>query len=244
MKLNHAGRRGLAGRAGRCAPRLLLTLAVFGGAACERPAPDAAAGARTAAKPERSPRETLEQLIATRAARSYQAMDPFILPGGAHQVVNTLMAVDEFLQANRALCDYVRDEFASGLAQSIDQSHWGAHLDVFSHFVELIDEQIDADTATVSFRVDQQLPLRRARLVLIDGQWRYDPGDGYDARLPAAFQRMARGLRQVLNDLRDQRLDPATIRARPERLIEEVRVRLLPGIKMLPASPTTQPEDG
>jgi hypothetical protein len=165
------------------------------------------------------------------------------VPRRATEVVKTLMAVDEFLRANRTLCDYVRDEFALGLSQSIDQSQWGAHLSIFSRYVELVDERIEGGTATVSFTVDAQLPVQHARLVRSDGMWRYDPGDGYDPRLPAAFQRMARGLRQVLDDLREGRLPAEAVRADPQKLVEEVRVRLVPGIKMLPEPPATQPDD-
>lgn len=170
-------------------------------------------------------------------------MNDLVVAGRAHQVVKTLMAVDEFLRANRALCDYVRDEFAVGLSQSIDQSRWGASLDIFSRYVELIEERIEGDQATVSFTVDGRLPLRHARLVRIDGVWRYDPGPGYSPQLPTAFERMARGLRQVLDDLKSGRVSANAVRADPQRLIEEVRVRLLPGVKMLPAAPTTQPHD-
>ncbi|MFQ5807854.1 MAG: hypothetical protein ACE5I3_15520 [Phycisphaerae bacterium] len=191
--------------------------------------------------PERSPGATIERLIAARDAGSYQPMSDLIVPEGAHQVVKTLMAVDEFLRVNRTLCNYVRNEFALGLSQSIDQSSWGAHLDVFSRYVELVQERIEGDTATVSFTVDGRLPVRHSRLVRTDGGWRYDPGPGYDPQLPAAFRRMTRGLRQVLEDLKAGRLPADAIRADPRRLIEEVRVRLLPGIKMLPTMSTRRP---
>lgn len=218
-------------------PRLLLvTTVALCCAACERTtSPESP---RT-----RSPRATIERVIAARDSGSYQTLNELIVPGRAPEVIKTLMAVDEFLHANQSLCDYVRDAFALGLSQSIDQSHWGANLDIFSRYVELIDQRVEADTATVTFTVDGRIPLRHARLVRTDSVWRYDPGLGYDPRLPAAFQRMARGLRQVLDDLKSGRLSADAIRADPQQLIEEVRVRLQPGIKMLPAPPTTQPDD-
>ena len=169
-------------------------------------------------------------------------MSELVVSERGHEVTKTLMAVDEFLRANQDLCNYIRDQFAFGLSQSIDQSHWGAHLAIFSRYVELVDQLVDDDAATVSFTVDGRLPLQRAKLVLVDGAWLYDPGPGYDPQLPAAFQRMARGLRQVLDDLKSGRLPADKIRADPPRLIEDVRVRLLPGVKMLP-TPTTQPAD-
>jgi hypothetical protein len=232
------------GVAGMRRSRLIAIAAVLAAGACsgcER-SPHQASGGTSTAAPKRSPRATIERLLAARQSGSYQPMNELVVPGRVHEVVKTLMAVDEFLQANRMLCNYVRDEIALGLSQSIDHASWGARLDIFSPYVELVDEQIEGKTATVSFMVDGRLPLQRARLVLVNGQWRYDPGVGYDPQLPAAFQRMARGLRLVLDDLQSGRLSADTIRAAPARLIEEVRVRLLPGVMMLP-SPTTQPDD-
>lgn len=220
----------------------LLTALVAWCSGCERSArPPSDPGSASA--PESSPRATIARLIAVRESGSYQPMNGLIVPERVHEVVKTLMAVDEFLRVNRVLCNYVRDEFAFGLSQSIDQSQWGAHLDIFSRYVELIEERIEGNTATVSFTVDGRLPVQRARLVRMDGVWRYDPGAGYDPRLPAAFQRMAGGLRQVLDELKSGSLPADAIRADPQRLVEEVRVRLLPGIKMLPVGPSSQPDD-
>jgi len=221
----------------------LAAVAIGAGGGCERSWRQAASEGPAAA-PQRSPRATIEQLLAARANGSYQAMGAFIVPGCVHEVIKTLMAVDAFLQANRALCNHVRDEISLGLAQSIDHEEWGAHLDIFSRYVELVDEWSEGETATVSFMVDGRLPLRRARLMLVDGQWRYDPEGGYDPQLPAAFERMAQGLRLMLDDLRSGRVSREAILENPERLIEEVRVRLLPGVGMLPPPPATQPEDG
>ena len=170
----------------------------------------------------------------------YRPLRRLVVPERAHEVVKTLVAVDEFLMMNKALCDYVRENFTLGLSQSIDQSRLGRNLDVFSEYVQVIEQRVDGLRATVSFTVDGRLPLRRAELVKVDGGWRYDPGEGYDPQLPAAFQRMARGLQHVLDDLKSGRLAADTLRAEPELLIEEVRVRLIPGIKMLPAQPTTR----
>ncbi len=236
LRFGRCGARPL--RYGRCGAWLFLLLAplVLCCAACDRAAPPSAAAART-------PRATIELILASRDAGSYQTLNELIVAERVHEVVKTLLAVDEFLHANKSLCDYVRETFAVGLSQSIDQSHWGAHLDVFSRYVELVDQRIQGETATVTFTVDGQVPVHRARLVRVDGAWRYDPGSGYDPQLPAAFERMARGLRQVLDDLKSGRLSAEAIRAEPQRLVEEVRVRLQPGIKMLPAAATTQPSD-
>jgi hypothetical protein len=220
---------------------LLVGVAAVWCASCER-SPGRSPAVASATAPERTPLQTIEQLIAARESGRYQPISDLVVPQHASEVVRTLMAVDEFLQANEVLCDYVRDRFTLGLSESIDQSRWGAHLDVFSRYVELIDQRIDGEVATVAFTVDRRVPIQRARLVWIDDGWRYDPGPGYDPQLPAAFERMARGLRRVLDDLKSGRISAESVRSDPRSLIEEVRVRLLPGVKMLPA-PTTQPSD-
>jgi hypothetical protein len=48
---------------------------------------------------------------------------------------------------------------------------------------------------------------------------------------------MAEGLRATLRDLQAGKLDPAEMRRDPNKLIEAVRVRLAPGIRMLPTPP-------
>lgn len=238
----HARRGPRAAQAVRPSRRLLLVAAAVAAAlaACDRPATRPPAGS-AGAEDEETPRQVVERLVAARRAGLYQPLRGLILPGQAHAVISTLVAVDEFLMANAALCAYVNEHFTLGLSQSIDQSRLARNLDIFSAYVDVLEEHIDGRHATVSFSVDGQIPLRHAALERIDGAWRYDPGAGYDPRLPAAFQQMARGLRQVLDDLKSGRLAADTISERPEELIEEVRLRLLPGIKLLPPPPATRP---
>jgi hypothetical protein len=202
-------------------------------AGCGRaPAPSRAASQNAA---PRSPRETVDQLLSARTARAYQKMKPLIVDERADDVVATLLAVDEFLAANRDLCETVRDRVGVGLAQSIDQSEIGRNLEIFSAYVELLDVTIAGDEATVGFLVDGRLPAKHAKLRRVGGQWRYDPQEGYDSQIPAAFHRMARGLRQATTEITSGRLAADALRADPQRLINEVRLRLMPGVKMLRA---------
>lgn len=180
------------------------------------------------------PRGVIQALIDARADGRYADMTPLILPGRAGEVTSTLLAVDSFLQANAALCTHVRSQVGLGFAGGIDQSQLARHLGIFSEYVTLVDATISGDDADVSYMVDEALPLRHAALRRIDGQWRYDPGPGYDPAIAEAFQTMAKGLRRVLDDLQRGQLSADDIRANPERLREEVRLRLLPGVQKLP----------
>jgi hypothetical protein len=164
-------------------------------------------------------------------------MYPLIIAAQRYEVVKYLRAMDAYLTANEQLCAFVRDHIAIGLSQTIDQSGMAGNLNIFSEYVTLLDETIEGDTATLSFMVDEKLPARRADLARIKGQWLYDPGDGDYAKIVPAVERMADGLRRVLQEMQSGRLDPAAMRGHPERLIEAVRIRLLPGVKMLPAPP-------
>jgi hypothetical protein len=189
--------------------------------------------ASKAGDPAETPRETLVRLIAAREAHAYRDMRALILSQQAEQVITYLMAADDFLLANREICEYVRDQVGLGLAQSIDQSHLAANLEIFSPYVELLDEVVEGDVAVVSFVVDNSLPVKRAELRRIGDTWRYNPGPGYAPELPKAFHRMARGLRQALQEIKSGRLSPEKLRNDPDLLVKEVEIRLLPGVKML-----------
>lgn len=212
----------------RGAGRLLgwMALALVG---CNQSAPPAPA------KPGRDPFQVTAALISARKANSYRELERLIVRGQRNAVISTLIAVDGFLEANRSLTDRVRQEFSQAMAESIDQSYFGRILDIFSPGVTLLDQSVSGDKAEVSFQVNDLLPIRRTQLVVEEGEWRYDPGEGYDPALPQAFEEMARGLRALQSDLEAGALPVAAIRANPEVLQEQVRMRLSAGMKLLPA---------
>lgn len=189
-----------------------------------------------------SPRDVIASLIAAHRQRSYAAIEPLCHPERVSEVISTLTAVDGFLSANDELCGLVRERVSGGAARVIDQSRIAANLDIFSPYVEVRNERIEGDTAVVTYTVDGKLPVRETRLLRSNGRWRYDPGEGYRAEIPAAFQRMADGLRLVSNDLKTGRLSAARATEDPQTLIEEVRLRLLPGLQLLPQPGTTPRE--
>jgi len=187
------------------------------------------------------PTAVVREILAARAGASYERLRPHVLPGRADEVIATLTAVDQFLVANRALCDYVAGAFGAGLSAQIDQAWIADHLDVFSRFVELHGETIDGERATVSYSVNGAVPLQRAELVRVDGAWRYDPGPGYDPGLPEAFRLMADGLKRVIADLESGKLAAPAVRADAEVLLNEIRLRLTPGLRRLPVAPESAP---
>ncbi len=186
----------------------------------------------------------MARLIAARKERSYQKVKALVVAERADEVLAMLMAVDDFLLANRELCKYVRDEVGLGLAQMIDQSAIAEHLEIFSPFVKLLDAVVEENVATVSFCVDGKLPVKQARLRRVGETWRYDPGPGYAPEMPKAFHRMADGLREVVVEIKSGRLAVAALRDDPELLAKEVQLRLLPGVKMLRRPAETDDQGG
>lgn len=226
---NHA--RGGSG-SGHTAGRMLLWAVALIAGSCDRapqPFPAPAAPRSTG-----SPTEVIREILRVRAAAKYAALRELVLTDRAEDVTRTLLVVDDFLAANRMLCDQIREKVGPGVSARVDQSHLADHLDVFSRYVELIGEEIEGDDAVVRFMIDGKLPARSARLRRVAGGWRYDPGSGYSDDLIRAFETMTSGLRQLADELRSGTADVAAFRENPDRLVEEVRLRMLPGVKLLP----------
>lgn len=205
-------------------------------AGCEPP------HARTTSQPAPiGPRETLLTLIELRASRKYRELPRLVLPGRGADVVEFISAVDAFLTANRRLCNWLRDEVGIGMSQSIDQSYIaddlsiyaGQSLGVFSNDIELLDDAVRGDTATISYAIVGRLPARVVQLRNVNGSWRYDPGRRYNEHLPAAFRELAEGLDLVRTELETGRFPRRDLLAGPEPLLEKVAARLQRGVKTL-----------
>ena len=92
---------------------------------------------------------------------------------------------------------------------------------------------MDGDAATVAFTIDQRVPVRQARLRRVGGVWLYDPGGGYSPNLPQAFISMARGLRRGREEIAAGAIPAAALRDDPDRLMQEVRLKLVDGVRLL-----------
>ncbi len=194
----------------------------------------------------RSPRQTLSDLLTLRQEHKYRELRSLVVPERDDEVVRFLTAVDDFLTANRRLCNWIRTRIGVGMSQTIDQSYVaddlspyaGENLALFSRAVEFLDETIAGDQAVVSFTVDGRIPAGRARLRKIAGVWHYDPGPWTSDRLPAAFHDLARGLEQALAELQSGRIPLDDLRRDPEILAELLKARLRRGVNLLSQAQT------
>lgn len=183
--------------------------------------------------PETPPTTVIQQMRALRDQRQYTALVEKVVPPARHEIRNALMAADAFLDANDRLCRWIRDNVGLGLSRTIDQSELAGVFGIFSPEVELLDEVIARDRATVSFTVGATLPAQQAEFRLINGAWQYDPGPGYSELLPDAFRKMAAGLDSVRGDLEKGEFATDELLDNPEPLMRRVMARLRAGVEIL-----------
>ncbi|MBL8877483.1 MAG: hypothetical protein JNG88_00050 [Phycisphaerales bacterium] len=211
-----------------------VTLALIG---CDRTSPNRPQTAGAMVRSPATPSDVIREILRVRHASQYSALSDLVLADRADDVTRTLVAVDDFLAANQALCELIRGQVGPGVSARVDQSHLADHLDVFSRYVELIGEEITGDRAVVRFTIDGKLPAKSAELWRIEARWRYDPGAGYSTELVAAFEKMTEGLRGLASEFRAGTADVAAFRDNPDKLVDEVRLRLAPGVRLFPAKP-------
>jgi hypothetical protein len=217
---------------------MFLAVMLLGG--CERSAAPAAPAPPTATG-TRGPRQTLLELRELRRTRHYDRMKTLIVAPRAPGVIQTLLAIDDFLAANERLCNWVRDQVGIGLAQSIDQSYLGDDLgfylcnsmNVFASDVELLDESAHGEDAVVSFIVSGRSPAEEAQLHRSAGAWCYDPGRAVPAGFAAAFRDMTAGLRELVAELETGQISVADVRDERELLMDKVQAKLRRGVRLL-----------
>lgn len=207
-----------------------------------------AAGCQTAPAPpnaaalvearRRSPSQTIRQIVDAYQEGRYADVAVLTLPERATAVVSTLKAVHEFKAANGRLVEFVRARLGAEPANTLDCSAWVDRLDIFSRFIELVNERIEGGVATVAFMANGELPLKYATLRSRDHVWLYDCGEGYHQRLPEAFLMMARAMDSLVDDLGAGKV-PAE---HPALLAEELARRMAPAAALL-APPASQPRD-
>lgn len=206
---------------------LLLALATLL-AGCRPPQPGSAAASGAA-----SPRAVLARIIELRAAQRYSEIQEHIVPEQAAYVADFLVRLDRFLLANQRLLSAIRRDVAIGIPDRVDQGYITDGLGVFGLRVELLDEYIEGEQATVSMLVNGQVPPQIATMRRVAGRWRLDPGPGASPHLLRAFEALARGLNDVAADVEQGRISTADLVRNPEVLLRKLDHALQPGIALL-----------
>jgi hypothetical protein len=180
-------------------------------------------------------------IVSARTQYDHRRLHALVVPAAADALVALLDAVDGYVQANQRLRRYLRENVSGDLALSINQEHLWHHLGLVSRDVKILQVEPADDRATVTFTVADRVPVERATLVRTSAGWRYDPDETIDPDAAAAFERMTAGLRFLQSDLEHGKLTPGELRRNPERLHQELRLRLSDGVHLLP-TPTPAPD--
>lgn len=175
----------------------------------------------------------VEQFIALRAARNYAELESLVISSQALQVSAFVERVDRFLDANRRLCEVARDRVAVGVSKAVDQGYFVAALGLFGDAVEVLDERIAGDEASVSYSARDRVPAEHVTLRRVDGVWQIDPGAGFSPLMLEAFAAMADGLERLADEIESGRLTASELLADAERLPRRVQEAMRRGVELL-----------
>lgn len=212
----------------------VLGIALCG--ACERQAPvstpqTARADEKTPtgsepASPTWSPSRTIEHIRQCRRDGRLTEIEAFLLPDQRVAVLDHLLAVDDVVSAHRTLNQVIRERIGAGSATTFDADALANVVGVFSPNLEVVDETIDGDRATVTICVAGRLPLERVEMLRRDGRWvlRTDPPV---PALTVEFRKLAQAARRVTLELRTRPLTAddlqRELRLRQKPILERIR---------------------
>jgi hypothetical protein len=206
---------------------------------CGRPPTSALPSSRPAGL---EPHAAAARLLALWQERRHAELRPLLAPASAAAVLDFLLALDDFADANRRLCGWLRDEVGLGLAHAIDQSYVldelalyaGPELGLFGRDVELLDVHVADGRALVSYAIPAGLVAYAARFERRgDGGWQLAASSEQAELLRAAFADMATGVSELEAELAAGRYPPSRMRDDPEWLIEKTKARLRRGVGLL-----------
>jgi hypothetical protein len=176
--------------------------------------------------------ETLLELSAAisqwrqwRDRKQYRLLRPHIDPVNRAVFLDTLVAADLVLVANREACKAVAEVLGAHRTDLWDLSSLGGDLGLFSSNFQIVQVKRNGDQATVTFQVGERLPLETAHLRLGPQGWVYLPGSG-PYELPGLLRDLAVALSETAEMVRQDRPDVA-------RINQEYRLRIFPRLLAL-----------
>lgn len=127
------------------------------------------------AGPPASPVDVAKTLRALQRERKYMQFGTHVVLGQRGLLVDTLMAIDRLLDANRRAQQRIAALHGEMVAGEFDLSGLEDHIGLFSRFVEFSGERLEGDRAVVVAQVSNRLPHEEYQFVLQDGRWLYAP---------------------------------------------------------------------
>lgn len=188
------------------------------------------------------PRAVVERFIELRSARKYTELEPLVVADQALQVSAFVARVDRFLDVNRRLCEVARDRVAVGVSKTVDQSYFAAALGLFGDSVEVLDERLVGDQATVTYLARDRVPAEEVMLRRVNGTWKIDPGAGFSPLVVEAFAAMADGLERLADEIESGRLTAGELLADTEELPRRVQDAMRRGVELLSKARTQAAE--
>jgi hypothetical protein len=172
-----------------------------------------------------SPSQTIEHIRQCRRDGQLTEIETFLLPDQRAAVLDHLMAVDDVVTAHRSLDQLIRERIGEGSATLFDADALANIVGVFSRDVEVVDETVDGDRATVTICVAGRLPLERFEMLRREGRWmiRTDPPV---PALTDELRKLARVARRVSLELRTRNLSADEVqrelRLRQKPILERI----------------------
>lgn len=118
-----------------------------------------------------SPIEVVRLVHEQRVAGGLGLVGHHVVPERRSHVLGLLQAMDRLLWANQVLQAAVVSRFGRATARVFDRSRAANAIGVFSHDVEVLDQQVDGDNAVVTIQIAGRVPLDEVKLVRREHRW-------------------------------------------------------------------------
>lgn len=171
-----------------------------------------------------SPIETVQILRNSRKKGDYTRFPNHLPDAHESDVVALLRATDRLIAASTMLSNRVQQQFGHAAADRFQYDNLANIAGIFSRDVAFISEEIDGNSATIVYQIDDRIPLESINLVHRSDRWilQTDPiGD-----LPEAIFEMADLFERMAKRLVEKNLTP-------DQLQKDVEIRSIPILRRI-----------
>lgn len=145
------------------------------------------------------PGKLLVQLCDLHRQHGYKEMESLVDPDRVGVMINTLMAVDQLLDAGAQLQQTAEQRLGPTAAVVCDISDVADYLGPFSRNMQVVSTRMEGDRAIVVYQVGERVPVERAEVRRMAGRWRYVP-DEPDQALPALLMQLTDRMVRLRNE--------------------------------------------